>query len=62
MRIDRFTQKAQEAVLSAQQLAEGEGHGQLEALHLPYALVEQSTRSTCSTPTIRPRSASNHPA
>jgi len=41
MRIDRFTQKAQEAVLSAQQLAEGEGHGQLEALHLLYALVEQ---------------------
>jgi len=41
MRIDRFTQKAQEAVLSAQHLAEGEGHGQLEALHLLYALVEQ---------------------
>ena len=41
MRIERFTQKAQEAVLSAQQLAEGEGHGQLEALHLLYALVEQ---------------------
>ncbi|MEK6191386.1 MAG: ATP-dependent chaperone ClpB [Chloroflexota bacterium] len=41
MRIDRFTQKAQEAVLAAQQLAEGEGHGQLEALHLLYALVEQ---------------------
>ncbi|MEX0631190.1 MAG: ATP-dependent chaperone ClpB [Chloroflexota bacterium] len=41
MRIERFTQKAQEAVLSAQQLAEGEGHGQMEALHLLYALVEQ---------------------
>ncbi|MGH2462893.1 MAG: ATP-dependent chaperone ClpB [Candidatus Limnocylindria bacterium] len=41
MRIERFTQKAQEAVLAAQQLAEGEGHGQLEALHLLYALVEQ---------------------
>jgi ATP-dependent Clp protease ATP-binding subunit ClpB len=41
VRIERFTQKAQEAVLAAQQLAEGEGHGQLEALHLLYALVEQ---------------------
>jgi ATP-dependent Clp protease ATP-binding subunit ClpB len=41
VRIDRFTQKAQEAVLAAQQLAEGEGLGQLEALHLLYALVEQ---------------------
>jgi ATP-dependent Clp protease ATP-binding subunit ClpB len=41
MRVERFTQKAQEAVLAAQQLAEGEVHGQLEALHLLYALVEQ---------------------
>jgi ATP-dependent Clp protease ATP-binding subunit ClpB len=41
MRIERFTTKAQEAITSAQQLAEGEGHAQLEALHLLYALVEQ---------------------
>jgi ATP-dependent Clp protease ATP-binding subunit ClpB len=41
MRIERFTQKAAEAIASAQQLAEGEGHAQLEALHLLYALVEQ---------------------
>jgi len=41
VRIERFTQKAQEAVLAAQQLAEGEGNAQLEALHLLYALVEQ---------------------
>ena len=41
MRIERFTQKATEAINAAQQLAEGEGHAQLEALHLLYALVEQ---------------------
>ncbi len=41
MRTERFTQKATEAIEAAQQLAEGEGHAQLEALHLLYALVEQ---------------------
>jgi ATP-dependent Clp protease ATP-binding subunit ClpB len=41
MRVDRFTQKATEAITAAQELAEGEGHAQLEALHLLYALVEQ---------------------
>jgi ATP-dependent Clp protease ATP-binding subunit ClpB len=41
MRTERFTQRATEAINSAQQLAEGEGHAQLEALHLLYALVEQ---------------------
>jgi ATP-dependent Clp protease ATP-binding subunit ClpB len=41
MRTERFTQKATEAITAAQQLAEGEGHAQLEALHLLYALVEQ---------------------
>ncbi|HJT64411.1 MAG TPA: Clp protease N-terminal domain-containing protein, partial [Candidatus Limnocylindria bacterium] len=41
MRTERFTQKATEAINAAQQLAEGEGHAQLEALHLLYALVEQ---------------------
>ncbi len=42
MRIERFTQKAQEAILAAQQLAESEGHPQLEALHVLSALLAQS--------------------
>jgi ATP-dependent Clp protease ATP-binding subunit ClpB len=41
MRTERFTQKATEAINASQQLAEGEGHAQLEAMHLLYALVEQ---------------------
>jgi ATP-dependent Clp protease ATP-binding subunit ClpB len=41
MRTDRFTQKATQAVLTAQQLAEGEGHAQLEVAHILLALVEQ---------------------
>jgi ATP-dependent Clp protease ATP-binding subunit ClpB len=41
MRTDRFTQRATEAIVSAQQLAESEGHPQLEAAHLLLVLVEQ---------------------
>jgi ATP-dependent Clp protease ATP-binding subunit ClpB len=41
MRTDRFTQKANEAILSAQQLAEAEGHAQLEVAHLLLVLAEQ---------------------
>jgi ATP-dependent Clp protease ATP-binding subunit ClpA len=41
MRIERFTQRAQEAIAEAQQLAEGEGHPQLEVLHLLLILAEQ---------------------
>ena len=41
MRTDRFTQRATEAIISAQQLAEAEGHGQLEVAHLLLVLVEQ---------------------
>ena len=41
MRTDRFTQKATEAIIAAQQLAEGEGHPQLEVAHLLLVLVEQ---------------------
>ena len=41
MRIDRFTQRAQEAILSAQQLAQEEGNPQLEAAHLVLVLAEQ---------------------
>ena len=41
MRTDRFTQRASEAIVSAQQLAEGEGHPQLEVAHLLLVLTEQ---------------------
>jgi ATP-dependent Clp protease ATP-binding subunit ClpB len=41
MRTDRFTQKATEAIVSAQGLAEAEGHPQLEAAHLMLVLAEQ---------------------
>ena len=41
MRTDRFTQMATEAIGSAQQLAESEGHAQLEVAHLLLVLAEQ---------------------
>ncbi len=41
MRTDRFTQRATEAIVSAQQLAESEGHPQLEVAHLLLVLAEQ---------------------
>jgi ATP-dependent Clp protease ATP-binding subunit ClpB len=42
MRTDRFTQRATEAIVSAQQLAEQEGNPQLEVAHLLLPLVDQS--------------------
>jgi len=42
MRTDRLTQRATEAIVGAQQLAEAEGHAQLEVAHLLLVLVEQS--------------------
>src|SRR5437762_7569871 len=42
MRIERFTQRAQEAIAEAQQLAEGEGNLQLDVLHLLLVPSEQS--------------------
>ncbi|HET9416572.1 MAG TPA: ATP-dependent chaperone ClpB [Candidatus Limnocylindria bacterium] len=41
MRTDRFTQRATEAIISAQQLAEDEGNPQLEVAHLLLVLAEQ---------------------
>jgi ATP-dependent Clp protease ATP-binding subunit ClpB len=41
MRTDRFTQRTSDAIVSAQQLAESEGHAQLEVAHLLLVLVEQ---------------------
>ncbi|HEX2766545.1 MAG TPA: ATP-dependent chaperone ClpB [Candidatus Limnocylindria bacterium] len=41
MRTDRFTQKATQAIIDAQQVAESEGHPQLEVAHLMLVLAEQ---------------------
>jgi ATP-dependent Clp protease ATP-binding subunit ClpB len=42
MRTDRFTTKATEAIVSAQHLAESEGHSQLEVAHVVLVLTEQA--------------------
>ncbi|TVR74708.1 MAG: AAA family ATPase, partial [Sphaerobacteraceae bacterium] len=42
MSTQRFTQKAQEAVLQAQQMAEEQRHSQLDVDHLLYALASQT--------------------
>jgi ATP-dependent Clp protease ATP-binding subunit ClpA len=42
MNLDKFTQKAQEAVLDAQRLAQEYNHQQIEAEHLLAALLRQS--------------------
>ena len=41
MNINRLTEKAQEAVVTAQQLAERSGHPRIEPEHLLLTLVEQ---------------------
>ena len=41
MNLNKYTEKAQEAVLAAQNLAESENHPQVEPEHLLLALVEQ---------------------
>ena len=41
MNINKYTEKAQEAVVGAQQLAERSGHPQIEPEHLLYALLTQ---------------------
>src|SRR5262245_3712435 len=42
MNLNKYTEKAQEAVLAAQQLAEKQNHPQIEPEHLLITLVEQS--------------------
>ena len=42
MDLNRLTNKAQEAVQAAQQLAQGKNHSQIEVEHLMYALLDQS--------------------
>ena len=42
MKIDKFTQKAQEAISEAQDIAVSEGHQQLDVEHLHLALMMQS--------------------
>ncbi|MDX1662532.1 MAG: ATP-dependent chaperone ClpB [Candidatus Promineifilaceae bacterium] len=41
MNLNKYTQKAQEAVISAQNMAEEMNHGQIEPLHLLAALLQQ---------------------
>ena len=41
MNLNKYTEKAQEAILAAQQLAERASHAQIEPEHLLVALVEQ---------------------
>jgi ATP-dependent Clp protease ATP-binding subunit ClpB len=41
MRTERFTTRAQEGILAAQRLAEGEGHPELLAAHLLLSLIDQ---------------------
>ena len=41
MNLNKFTQKAQDAVLQAQHLAEEMNHSQIEAVHLLAALLAQ---------------------
>ncbi|MDX1687082.1 MAG: ATP-dependent chaperone ClpB [Candidatus Promineifilaceae bacterium] len=42
MNLNKYTQKAQEAVLAAQQMAEEQNHSQIEPVHLLAALLQQS--------------------
>jgi ATP-dependent Clp protease ATP-binding subunit ClpB len=42
MRLDKFTQRAQEAIFEAQALAEGYNHAQIEPEHLLLALLQQA--------------------
>ena len=41
MNINKYTEKAQEAILGAQQLADREGHPEIQPEHLLLTLVEQ---------------------
>ncbi|MDM7998587.1 MAG: ATP-dependent chaperone ClpB [Dehalococcoidia bacterium] len=42
MNLNKFTEKAQEAILAAQQIAENSNHSQLDVEHLLLALLEQA--------------------
>ena len=41
MRLDKFTQRGQEAILAAQELAQTYNHSQIEPEHLLLALLQQ---------------------
>ena len=41
MNLQKYTEKAQEAVLNARQIAEEANHNQFDATHLLLALIEQ---------------------
>jgi ATP-dependent Clp protease ATP-binding subunit ClpB len=49
MNLQKFTEKAQEAVLTARQIAEDNNNSQIEPLHLLFALVQQNG---CSPPRL----------
>ncbi|MDQ1301399.1 MAG: ATP-dependent Clp protease ATP-binding subunit ClpB, partial [Chloroflexota bacterium] len=42
MRLDKFTQRGQEAILAAQELAQTYNHSQIEPEHLLLALLQQA--------------------
>ena len=42
MRLDKFTQRGQEAIVAAQELAQTYNHSQIEPEHLLLALLQQS--------------------
>lgn len=42
MRLDKFTQRGQEAIIAAQELAQSYNHSQIEPEHLLLALLQQS--------------------
>ena len=51
MRLDRYTQRAQEAMLAAQEVAQSYNHSQIEPEHLLLALLQQPRawcRRSCS--------------
>ena len=44
MRLDKFTQRGQEAILAAQELAQTYNHSQIEPEHLLLALLQPARR------------------
>jgi len=45
MNLDKYTQKSQEAILSAQRLAQGYNHQNIDPSHLLLALLQQEQGS-----------------
>ena len=47
MKLDKFTQKSQEAIFQAQEIARDYNHQSIEPAHLLLALVRQGGRCPC---------------